>query len=163
MWEIEYTDEFGEWWEQLSESEQDALVASIGLLEELGPNLGRPHADHIKASKHTNMKRIATVNGRNKFSKLKGRLGADRLEQVEAKTKTMLAEMLLPEIRKHSGMTQKEVASVLGISQPGLSKIEHQDDMQIGTLSKLIEAMGGTLEIIAHLPQGDCRLTQFGD
>lgn len=109
------------------------------------------------------MKRIATVNGRNKFSKLKGRLGADRLEQVEAKTKTMLAEMLLPEIRKHSGMTQKEVASVLGISQPGLSKIEHQDDMQIGTLSKLIEAMGGTLEIIAHLPQGDCRLTQFGD
>lgn len=103
------------------------------------------------------------MNGRNKFSKLKGRLGADRLEQVEAKTKTMLAEMLLPEIRKHSGMTQKEVASVLGISQPGLSKIEHQDDMQIGTLSKLIEAMGGTLEIIAHLPQGDCRLTQFGD
>ena len=60
-------------------------------------------------------------------------------------------------------MTQKEVAAVLGISQPGLSKIENQDDMHIGTLSKLIEAMGGTLEIIAHLPQGDCRLTQFGD
>ncbi len=103
------------------------------------------------------------MTGRNKFSSLKTRIGADRLEQVEAKTKTMLAEMLLPEIRKHSGMTQKEVAAVLGISQPGLSKIENQDDMQIGTLCKLIEAMGGTLEIIAHLPQGDCRLTQFGD
>jgi predicted XRE-type DNA-binding protein len=103
------------------------------------------------------------MTGRNKFSSLKTHIGADRLEQVEAKTKTMLAEMLLPEIRKHSGMTQKEVAAVLGISQPGLSKIENQDDMQIGTLSKLIEAMGGTLEIIAHLPQGDCRLTQFGD
>ena len=103
------------------------------------------------------------MTGRNKFSSLKTRIGADRLEQVEAKTKTMLAEMLLPEIRKHSGMTQKEVAAVLGISQPGLSKIENQDDMHIGTLSKLIEAMGGTLEIIAHLPQGDCRLTQFGD
>ena len=103
------------------------------------------------------------MTGRNKFSSLKTRIGADRLAQVEAKTKTMLAEMLLPEIRKHSGMTQKEVAAVLGISQPGLSKIENQEDMHIGTLSKLIKAMGGTLEIIAHLPQGDCRLTQFGD
>jgi DNA-binding XRE family transcriptional regulator len=103
------------------------------------------------------------MTGRNKISNLKAQLGAERLKRVEATTKTMLAEMLLPEIRKHSGMTQKEVAAILGISQPGLSKIENQDDMQIGTLSKLIEAMGGTLEIIAHLPQGDCRLTQFGD
>ena len=103
------------------------------------------------------------MTGRNKISNLKAQLGAERLKRVEATTKTMLAEMLLPEIRKHSGMTQKEVAAILGISQPGLSKMENQEDMQIGTLSKLIEAMGGTLEIIAHLPQGDCRLTQFGD
>ena len=103
------------------------------------------------------------MTGRNKFSELKESLGADRLKQVEAKTKTMLVEMLLPEIRKHSGLTQKEVATVLGISQPSLSKIENQDDMQIGTLSKLIQALGGKLEIIAHLPHGDCRLTQFGE
>ena len=103
------------------------------------------------------------MTGRNKFSELKKQNGAERASKIEAKTKTMLAEMLLPEIRKHSGLTQKEVANVLGISQPGLSKIEHQEDMQIGTLSKLIKAMGGNLEIIAHLPQGDCRLTQFGD
>ncbi len=103
------------------------------------------------------------MTGRNKFSELKESLGADRLKQVEAKTKMMLVEMLLPEIRKHSGLTQKEVATVLGISQPSLSKIENQDDMQIGTLSKLIQALGGKLEIIAHLPHGDCRLTQFGE
>jgi len=103
------------------------------------------------------------MTGRNKFANLKEQLGAQRLQKATVKTKTMLAEMLLPEIRKHSGMTQKEVADILGISQPALSKIEHQEDMQIGTLSKLIEAMGGRLEIIAHLPQGDCRLTQFGE
>lgn len=103
------------------------------------------------------------MTGRNKFSELNESLGADRLKKLEATTKTMVAEMLLSEIRRHSGLTQKEVASVLGISQPSLSKIENQDDMQIGTLSKLIQALGGKLEIIAHLPQGDCRLTQFGD
>ncbi len=63
-------------------------------------------------------------------------------------------------LRSLSGLTQKEVATVLGISQPSLSKIENQDDMQIGTLNKLIQALGGKLKIIADLPLGDCRLTQ---
>jgi len=103
------------------------------------------------------------MTGRNKFNDLKQSMGVTRRANVEARTKTMLGEMLLPEIRKHSGFTQQEVADVLGISQPGLSKIEHQDDMQIGTLSKLIQAMGGKVEIIAHFPFGDCRLTQFED
>lgn len=60
MWEIEFTDEFGQWWMLLSESEQDAVAASVGLLEQLGPNLGRPHVDHVKASKHANMKELRT-------------------------------------------------------------------------------------------------------
>ena len=62
-----------------------------------------------------------------------------------------MAEMLLAEIRKAVGMTQEELASALGIRQPSLSKLEGQDDMQISTLRRLIEALGGTLEIIAHL------------
>ena len=103
------------------------------------------------------------MTGRNKFSKLKESMGAERESRAEADTQTMLAEMLPPEIRKHSGLTQKEIADILGITQPSLSKIENQDDMQIGTLNKLIVAMGGKLEIIAHLPHGDCRLTQFND
>jgi DNA-binding XRE family transcriptional regulator len=97
------------------------------------------------------------MTGRNKFSKLKESMGAERESRAEADTQTMLAEMLLPEIRKHSGLTQKEIADILGITQPSLSKIENQDDMQIGTFNKLIIAMGGKHEIIAHLPQGDCR------
>ena len=103
------------------------------------------------------------MTGRNKFSKLKESMGAKRGSRAEADTQTMLAEMLLPEFRKHSGLTQREVADILGITQPSLSKIENQDDMQIGTLNKLIVAIEGKLKIIAHLPQGDCRLTQFND
>ncbi len=102
------------------------------------------------------------MTGRNKFETLKKGMGESRIMKVESRTRTMLGEMLLPEIRKHSGLTQQEVADALGISQPGLSKMEQQDDMHIGTLSRLIEAMGGKVEIIAHFPFGDCRLTQFG-
>lgn len=35
--------------------------------------------------------------------------------------------------------------------------------MQISTLRRLIRALGGELEIIAHLPAGDIRLGQFKD
>lgn len=51
-WEIEYTDEFGEWWETLSEDEQESLAASVRLLEERGPNLRFPHSSGINDSKH---------------------------------------------------------------------------------------------------------------
>ena len=37
-WEVEYTDEFENWWETLSESEQEDISASVQLLEERGPN-----------------------------------------------------------------------------------------------------------------------------
>jgi len=39
-WEVEYTHEFGEWWSDLSEDEQESLAASVRLLEERGPTLG---------------------------------------------------------------------------------------------------------------------------
>lgn len=36
MWEVAYTDEFEEWWETLTESEQIDITSSVGLLEECG-------------------------------------------------------------------------------------------------------------------------------
>jgi hypothetical protein len=32
-WEVEYTDEFGDWWAGLSEEEQISVAASVQLLE----------------------------------------------------------------------------------------------------------------------------------
>ncbi len=31
-WKIELTDEYEQWWEELSEEEQDSIMMSIGLL-----------------------------------------------------------------------------------------------------------------------------------
>ena len=41
-WDVEYTDEFGDWWETLTEKEQISIAASARLPEEVGPNLGFP-------------------------------------------------------------------------------------------------------------------------
>lgn len=60
MWEVEYTDEFGQWWETLSAAEQASVEASVSLLEQFGPNLSRPHADTVNGSRHSNMKELRT-------------------------------------------------------------------------------------------------------
>lgn len=62
-WDVEYTEEFEEWWNDLKDSEQEAIAAKVELLEERGPNLPRPHADVIVTSKFANMKRAAGISG----------------------------------------------------------------------------------------------------
>lgn len=57
-WDVEYTDEFGDWWHGLSEAEQESVAHSIGLLEALGPNLGYPHSSGINGSKHSHMREL---------------------------------------------------------------------------------------------------------
>lgn len=58
MWEVEYTHEFGDWYASLPEEDQDAVIARVELLEELGPALGRPTVDSIHQSRHPNMKEL---------------------------------------------------------------------------------------------------------
>lgn len=43
-WDIEYTDEFGDWWGSLSEDEQESLAVTVRLLEERGHPWGTPTA-----------------------------------------------------------------------------------------------------------------------
>ncbi len=59
-WEIEYTDEFGEWWGGLSAEEQEAIETSVQLLEALGPNLRFPHSSGVNGSKHNHMRELRT-------------------------------------------------------------------------------------------------------
>lgn len=98
---------------------------------------------------------------RHSYEKLRKKLTPKQLARAEAEAREAMAEMLLAEIRKSVGLTQEELAAALDIKQPSLSKLENQDDMQISTLRRLIEALGGRLEIIAHLPRGDIRISQF--
>lgn len=60
MWEVEFTDEFGRWWDGLDEDEQDSIAVGVELLRRLGPQLGRPHADTVERSRHSNMKELRT-------------------------------------------------------------------------------------------------------
>ena len=57
-WEVEFTDEFGDWWDKLSADEQDSVNFGVRLLQEYGPSLKRPHADTIMGSSFPNMREL---------------------------------------------------------------------------------------------------------
>lgn len=59
-WDVEYTDEFGRWWGDLREEEQESLAASVRLLEECGPELGFPHSSGLNGSRHEHMRELRT-------------------------------------------------------------------------------------------------------
>ncbi len=56
--EIEYTDEFGEWWNELDESEQESVDPVVQRLEERGTDLNFPHSSGIALSKHSHMREL---------------------------------------------------------------------------------------------------------
>lgn len=57
-WDIEYTDEFGDWWARLSSPARESVVAVVGLLEIEGPHLKYPYASGIHQSRHEHMREL---------------------------------------------------------------------------------------------------------
>jgi hypothetical protein len=60
MWEVEFTDEFGQWWDSLTKDEQDAIARSVEVLRRVGPSLVRPQVDSVSGSRHSNLKELRT-------------------------------------------------------------------------------------------------------
>jgi hypothetical protein len=57
-WEVEYSDQFEDWWEDLTEAEQIDVAAVVGLLEVQGPSLSFPHSSGIQNSRHSHMREL---------------------------------------------------------------------------------------------------------
>jgi transcriptional regulator with XRE-family HTH domain len=80
-------------------------------------------------------------------------LSPDRRKKIEARTARFVAEeMTLQELRRARKLTQVRMAKALRISQDGVSRLEKRTDLLLSTLRKSVEAMGGSLSLIAEFP-----------
>ena len=80
-------------------------------------------------------------------------LDPERRRRIEERAAELIAEeMTLRELRKARQLTQARVAAELGISQDGVSRLEQRSDLLLSTLRKTVEAMGGSLTLIARFP-----------
>jgi predicted transcriptional regulator len=82
-------------------------------------------------------------------------------QRVAEQVKKILTEMPINELRQARGLSQEMLAEALGIQQPAIAKMERRTDMYISTLRSHIKAMGGELEITAHFPDGEVKITNF--
>jgi hypothetical protein len=57
-WVVELFDAFEAEFDVFPDEVQDAILARAALLEREGPQLGRPHADTLRGSRHANMKEL---------------------------------------------------------------------------------------------------------
>lgn len=66
-WSVEYTDEFGDWWGGLTETEQEDVAAHVQRLEARGPNLPHPYSSGVKRSRHDHMRELRVQSHGNPF------------------------------------------------------------------------------------------------
>ena len=64
--------------------------------------------------------------------------------------KTSSPTMTLSALRKRLGRSQAEVATAIGTTQSGVSRIEHQSDMRVSTLNEYVNALGGHLRLVVE-------------
>lgn len=55
---VEYTDEFGEWWDELGHEAQKSIAKIVNLLRVRGIQLGYPYSSGIKGSRHSHMREL---------------------------------------------------------------------------------------------------------
>lgn len=81
------------------------------------------------------------------------RLSPAQREKVEARAAELIAEeMTLRELRHARKLTQVKMAKKLGVSQDSISRLEKRSDLLLSTLRKTVEAMGGSLSLVAEFP-----------
>jgi hypothetical protein len=79
------------------------------------------------------------------FAKLKGRKRSGLARELVAR------EMSLRELRHAVNKTQKTLARTLHI-QDGVSRLEKRSDLLLSTLRNYVEAVGGSLTLVAQFP-----------
>lgn len=97
------------------------------------------------------------------FNDLRKKMSLAAQKAATEKTKQMLKEMPLQELRQAHQMSQERLAELLSTKQANVSRMERRTDMYISTLRSYIEAMGGKLDIVARFPDGEVHINQFED
>ena len=103
------------------------------------------------------------MSGRHSFSELTKDFTPERRQRIAEIKSELLAEMPLHELRRARALTQGDMAKMLKVNQPAVSKLEQRADIYVSSLRSYIEAVGGKLKIVAEFPEGEVAITNFSE
>jgi len=93
-----------------------------------------------------------------KFDELRKGFTDEQRARLDAEVAEMSREYVLSQIRNEAGLTQQDMAERMSISQPAYAAYEKAENMRIGTLRKIISALGGKLSFTVNLDGRDYNL-----
>jgi len=96
-----------------------------------------------------------------KWKDIRRALPPEKEEETRQYVKSVVEAVTLNQLREARTLTQANLASILGINQGSVSKMEKRTDMYVSTLRSFIQAMGGELQIKAVFPEGEVEIEQF--
>ncbi len=77
----------------------------------------------------------------------------ERQESIEAKAvQIRQEEITLKHLCEKLGLSQAELAQRLEVQQSAISKLERRQNLELNTLRSVVNALGGTIEIIVRVP-----------
>ncbi|MBD2194846.1 MULTISPECIES: transcriptional regulator [Calothrix] len=96
------------------------------------------------------------------FSELRQRMTPERREKSKTLAKLALIHINLMELQESLGLTEDDLPKDLGIESI-FAQLESQEDIQVVTLSRCIQALGGSLKLVANFPneEKEIVLAQF--
>jgi DNA-binding XRE family transcriptional regulator len=84
--------------------------------------------------------------------------------KVRARTVELIEkELTLRDLRQARHLTQERMATLLGVEQENVSRLERRADLLLSTLSSYVAAMGGKLRLIAEFPNRHPVAIAFAD
>jgi len=93
------------------------------------------------------------MSGHRPWSEIRHQRSAEREAAIAEDVRATLRENALSQLRRRREITQQELAAALGVSQVNISRIEHEDEPQLSTMRRFVEALGG--ELIVQVRIGD--------
>lgn len=122
-------------------------------------------AAHLETLKRKDEEAKAKEKRMKTHDEYMNKLSPERQAKIKVRTQQLIAEELtLRDLRKALQMSQETVAELLGMRQGDLSKFERRSDAYLSTIRRYVEAMGGTLDLVAQFPNRvPVRLVNIGD
>jgi len=98
------------------------------------------------------------MSGHRNFNELLAKMSPERRARIKNEADDLHREYVLAQIRQQVGFTQAQVAQRLGVSQPTYAECERGSNMRIGTLQKIVAALGGELSLHVVIDGSDYNL-----
>jgi transcriptional regulator with XRE-family HTH domain len=103
------------------------------------------------------------MSGHREWAEIRKSDGPESEARVNGYKQELREAATLAQLRRARSLTQAQLATLLDMQQPAVSRLERQADMYVSTLRSYVEAMGGSLQIEAVFPDATVTIATFSD